>query len=357
MVVTSASTRKIAILAAALKAVNDGRLALDQPVVIEAKYQDNSSGCFQRLQPGFTIQFRDALVMMIMVSDNTCTGTVADMVGLDQVNALCRSIGMKGTTHRYGMPPNGLPRDHGLDATNTTTPADVGTLLDLLRKGTTDEDVAALLGCTTELCKLAMDILNWPYLRAMLPQGTKVAHKTGTGARDCNDAGIIFQGNRPLFILTVYTEHESPELADGAPYLHASTRLIGQLARTCYDGLSRQQASQKARLEKSSTALRSIGALQRGSDSWPWSMPGRIEHHWQHIYRSAFFREGSVLMSALAGIDQALWDIAVKFYEVPAYKLMGDSTRDRIRVYAHWGIRDLSEEGLGKSRERLEWLW
>lgn len=84
--------------------------------------------------------------------------------------------------------------------------------------------------------------------------------------------------------------------------------------------------------------------------------PLRIEHHWQHIYRSAFFRGGNVLMSALAGIDQALWDIAGKFYEVPAYKLMGDSTRDKIRVYAHWGIGDLSEKGLEKSRGRLEWL-
>ena len=68
---------------------------------------------------------------MIIVSDNTCTGTVADMVGLDQVNALCRSIGMKGTTHRYGIPPNYLNRNHPLKATNTTTPADVGLLLDL----------------------------------------------------------------------------------------------------------------------------------------------------------------------------------------------------------------------------------
>ena len=242
-VVTSASTRKIAILAAALKAVSEGRLALDQPVLIEAKYQDNTSGCFQYLQPGFTIQFRDALVMMIIVSDNTCTGTVADMVGLDQVNALCRSIGMKGTTHRRGIPPNGLPRDHAMDATNTTTPADVGIVLDLLLQGTTDEDAAARLGCTPELCKLAIDILIWQNLRArlpaMLPQGTKVAHKTGTGPRDCNDAGIIFQGDRPLFILTVYTESDSPELADGTPYLYAATRLIGQLSRTCYDALSR----------------------------------------------------------------------------------------------------------------------
>ncbi len=84
--------------------------------------------------------------------------------------------------------------------------------------------------------------------------------------------------------------------------------------------------------------------------------PLRIEHHWQHIYRSAFFRGGNVLMSALAGIDQALWDIAGKSYGVPAYKLMGGNTRDRIRVYAHWGIRDLSPEGLDKARARLEWL-
>jgi galactonate dehydratase len=84
--------------------------------------------------------------------------------------------------------------------------------------------------------------------------------------------------------------------------------------------------------------------------------PLRVEHHWQNIYRSAFFRGGNVLMSALAGIDQALWDISGKYYGVPAYKLMGGSTRDRIRVYAHWGIRDLSPQGLEKSRERLERL-
>lgn len=84
--------------------------------------------------------------------------------------------------------------------------------------------------------------------------------------------------------------------------------------------------------------------------------PLRIEHHWQHIYRSAFFKGGSVLMSALAGIDQALWDISGKHHGVPAYKLMGGAVRDKIRTYAHWGIGDLSEEGLDKARERLEWL-
>src|SRR5439155_4052253 len=63
--VPSASTRKISIMMAALKAVHDGKLALDQKVTIDAKYQDNDSGTFQHLTPGFWITFRDALVMMI----------------------------------------------------------------------------------------------------------------------------------------------------------------------------------------------------------------------------------------------------------------------------------------------------
>jgi galactonate dehydratase len=84
--------------------------------------------------------------------------------------------------------------------------------------------------------------------------------------------------------------------------------------------------------------------------------PLRIEHHWQHLYRSAFFRGGPVVMSALSGLDQALWDLTGKYYGVPVYKLLGGAVRDRIRVYAHWGIRDLSDEGKAASRRRLDRL-
>jgi galactonate dehydratase len=84
--------------------------------------------------------------------------------------------------------------------------------------------------------------------------------------------------------------------------------------------------------------------------------PLAIEHHWQHIYRSAFFRGGPVLMTALSGIDQALWDIAGKHYGAPVYRLLGGPVRERVRVYAHWGIHDLSEAGLEAARARLERL-
>ncbi len=84
--------------------------------------------------------------------------------------------------------------------------------------------------------------------------------------------------------------------------------------------------------------------------------PLRIEHHWQQMYRSSFFRGGVHNMSAIAGLDAALWDVAGKHYGVPSYMLLGGNVRDRIRVYAHWGIGDMSDEALSQSRERLEML-
>ena len=240
-IVPSASTRKIAILMTALAGVNAGDFALDQPVTITAKYQKTTSGCFQHFQPGFTIQFRDALVMMIIVSDNACTGTIAEMVGLDRVNALCQSIGMTGTAHRHGMPPGNLAPDHPVEATNATTPADVGLLLECILRGTRDADAARHLNCIPELCQLGMDILSWQKLNArmpmLLPTGTKVAHKTGTGARNYNDAGIVFRGDEPLFILTVYTEHVPVELPDGLPGAAAAQQTIARLTRACWDAL------------------------------------------------------------------------------------------------------------------------
>jgi galactonate dehydratase len=63
--------------------------------------------------------------------------------------------------------------------------------------------------------------------------------------------------------------------------------------------------------------------------------PRRVVHHWQAIYRHAFYRGGPVLTSALSGIDMALWDIKGKALGVPVHELLGGPTRNRIRVYAH----------------------
>jgi beta-lactamase class A len=238
--VPSASTRKISILMAALKAVHDGKLALDQKVTIEAKYQDNDSGTFQHMTPGFWITFRDALVQMIIVSDNTCTGTVVDLVGLANVQSFCESAGMTRTIHRFGIPPR-LGPDHTLEQVTTTTPNDQGRLLEMILRGASDKAAAAALGATPELCRLALDILSWQKLKTRLPSqlplGTKVAHKTGTGSRGFMDAGIVYKEGEPLFILTAYTEAVPAELPDGTPGFAAAYQLIGRMSRLCWDAL------------------------------------------------------------------------------------------------------------------------
>src|SRR5581483_6411274 len=63
--------------------------------------------------------------------------------------------------------------------------------------------------------------------------------------------------------------------------------------------------------------------------------PRQVVHHWQAIYRHAFYRGGPILTSALSGVDQALWDIKGKALGVPVYELLGGPTRQRVRVYAH----------------------
>jgi galactonate dehydratase len=65
--------------------------------------------------------------------------------------------------------------------------------------------------------------------------------------------------------------------------------------------------------------------------------PMHIEDHWNMLYRSGFYRGGPILMSAIAGIDQALWDIKGKYYDAPVYDLMGGACRDKIRIYSWVG--------------------
>jgi galactonate dehydratase len=65
--------------------------------------------------------------------------------------------------------------------------------------------------------------------------------------------------------------------------------------------------------------------------------PLNIEDHWNVMYRGGFYRGGPILMSAIAGIDQALWDIKGKYHDAPIHMLMGGKARDTMRVYSWIG--------------------
>ena len=111
-------------------------------------------------------------------------------------------------------------------------------------------------------------------------------------------------------------------------------------------------------------------AVEEMSDFLIGKDAGRIEDLWQVLYRGGFYRGGPVLMSAISGIDQALWDIKGKALGVPVYQLLGGAVREKMRVYAWIGgdrPDDVASEALSKQAagytaikmngtEEVEWI-
>ncbi|WP_198403858.1 galactonate dehydratase [Aquimarina aggregata] len=79
----------------------------------------------------------------------------------------------------------------------------------------------------------------------------------------------------------------------------------------------------------------------------------KIEDFWQMVYRGGFYRGGPVLMSALSGIDQALWDIKGKALDVPIYELIGGAVRDKMKIYG-WVHGETNEDLAKAAKKRID---
>ncbi len=94
-------------------------------------------------------------------------------------------------------------------------------------------------------------------------------------------------------------------------------------------------------------------AVEEMSDYLVGQDPLRIEEHWNVLAKGGFYRGGPILSSALAGIDQALWDIAGKSLGVPVSQLLGGAVRDRVRVYSWIGGDDPADVAAA-ARDKVE---
>ncbi|HSZ43034.1 MAG TPA: galactonate dehydratase [Trebonia sp.] len=103
----------------------------------------------------------------------------------------------------------------------------------------------------------------------------------------------------------------------------------------------------EGRAETVRAAIAELSDLLIGED------PLRIEDHWQVLTRGGFYRGGPVLSSAVAGIDQALWDIAGKTYGAPVHRLLGGPVREKARVYS-WIGGDEPAEVADQARAQVE---
>lgn len=236
----SASTRKTSIMMAALKAVEEGRLDLDERIVYEQRLAEEvASGIFRYLTPGIVISLRDAITGMMVLSDNVCTKMVFERLELEEVDRYCKALGMSGTHHRFLIPPLALSPDHALGAVTTTTAADQVLLLQTILDAQTSPEAAARLGCSQELCAYALQTLKNQVLRygihSRLPFETVIASKGGRGKRGRMDAGIVFRDGAPFFIIAAYTDQVPQAMPDGTPGYAMALETIGRLARAAWD--------------------------------------------------------------------------------------------------------------------------
>ncbi len=242
-VLPSASVRKTSVMMAALHAAAEGRLDLDQPVVIAKEAQPGIlSGVCQYMTPGLTFPMRDAILQMIITSDNICTYEVMKGLEISEFTDYCRRIGMTNTTHRTRLPPLGLSPEHALDHVTTTTARDQVLLLQLIYAGAKgDADAIARLGVDAEHCAMALRFLTWQRFRSMipghLPTMAEVANKTGWGERGWMDSAIVFKDSAPLYIMSITTDRVPRVMPNGLPGRVASTAAIAELSRACWDAL------------------------------------------------------------------------------------------------------------------------
>ena len=94
-----------------------------------------------------------------------------------------------------------------------------------------------------------------------------------------------------------------------------------------------------------------IGAIEKFRKQLVGKNPLTVEHHWQAMYRSTYFR-GAVIMSAISAIDIALWDLKGKALNVPVYELLGGKCRDRVRSYAP--VFEFTAEKMAEGCKRLK---
>lgn len=103
----------------------------------------------------------------------------------------------------------------------------------------------------------------------------------------------------------------------------------------------------EGRADTVKAAVRELSSYLIGKD------PMRIEDLWQVLYRGGFYRGGSILTSAISGIEQALWDIKGKYYNLPVYEFLGGACRDKIKVYS-WIGGEKPDEVAQSAKEKQE---
>jgi len=232
--VRTASTIKIAIMVEAFARVAEGKAKWTDEVVLTAAKKVSGSGVLQELSDGLKLTLRDAVTLMMIVSDNTATNLVLDVLTTDAVNARMDSLGLKqtrvlrkigsGGTSRAGEDPALKPFGLGV-----TTPHEMVSLLERLERGE-----AVSPSASKEMIALMKREQHRDGIGRALA-GLEMATKAGALDRLRSDVGIIY--SKRGRIAMAITCDDMPEVIwteENPGYL-----MLSRLSQTLIDGLGK----------------------------------------------------------------------------------------------------------------------
>ena len=229
-----ASVLKIPAMVELYRQVDAGNISLDDKIEMTNYARVPGSGIIKELTPGLEMTVRDYRTLMMMISDNTATDMIVDLVGKEKINNTMIELGLKDTMvatcreilfeilglrdvdpkeltidffnetikkRREGKrKPSEKPR-RKLD--NVSTPIEMMKLLEKIYKGeaasreSCDEIMALMKRCKTGQNRISKHLPR---------DDIELAHKTGTISGVVNDVGIVFPKNKDPYIICVFTK-------------------------------------------------------------------------------------------------------------------------------------------------------
>jgi beta-lactamase class A len=229
----AASTMKLAVLLGVFRLVHRGELGLDEPVHVRNKFLSivdrqpfrlelGGADAEVQAQQGRTMTVQELAYWMITRSSNFATNLLVDVVGVPVIQAAVRDLGIEGVRVLRGVEDQAA-FDAGLN--NEVTASG---LLKLLRL------IAEERAFSPELSRQMLEImLDQQYKRGIpagLPEGARVAHKTGNISTVDHDAGIVFLEGRKPYVVVILTEFPSEM---------GGHRAVAEVSRDVFESLAR----------------------------------------------------------------------------------------------------------------------
>ena len=237
--VPTASVIKLAVLFEALKQIQSGQAHFEDKVTLTKDNQVGGSGVLGLFDTPVTLTFKDALTMMIAVSDNTGTNLAIDHLGLQNIDARIQWLGLQNTWlyKKVFMPPVGpVPADQPRFGLGKTTPREMAQIIErittcnLNAPGTPPAQPSA---SDLAICNTALQMLKNQTDHDAVPRylNVDVANKTGAVDGVRNDVAVVYAKGGPIVISAfTYDDKDARWTSDNKALL-----LMANVSKTIVD--------------------------------------------------------------------------------------------------------------------------